>query len=129
MAARPRVLIVEDEPRVRELLRATLSAEFDVDEADNGEDALRVVAARRYDAVLLDVVLSAGQSGYSICDAIRRLPGGQDLRIVFCTAIGGVAGRRRGVEAGADAYVTKPFSPTALLAQLKSLLAEGPAGA
>jgi DNA-binding response OmpR family regulator len=124
MQPRPRVLVVEDEPRVRELIRLTLSREFDVDEADNGEDALRVVAARHYDAVLLDVVLAAGQSGYTICDAMRRLPGGRDLKIVFCTAIGGVAGRSRGVEVGADAYVTKPFSPSALLAQLRSLIQE-----
>jgi DNA-binding response OmpR family regulator len=124
MEPRPRVLIVEDEPGVRQLLRATLGRDFDVDEADNGEVALRQVAALRYDVILLDVVLAADQSGYTICDAIRRLPSGQDVKIVFCTAIGGVAGRSRGIEAGADACVTKPFSPSALLAQLRGLLPE-----
>ena len=122
MVAKRRILIVEDDPRTRALLRDTLQDDFAVDEADTGADALRVAATRQYDLALLDVELAEGQSGYSLCAGLRRLPQGQALKIVFLTGLGGVTGRSRGVEAGADAYVTKPFSPTALLAQLHELL-------
>jgi DNA-binding response OmpR family regulator len=126
MEPRPRVLIVEDDPGLRRLLRVSLATDFELDETDNGDDALRLLADRRFDAVLLDVVLAAGQSGYSICHAMRQLPQGRDVKIIFCTAMGGVTGRSRGFEVGADAYVTKPFSPNSLRVQLKDLLTEPP---
>ena len=81
-----------------------------------------MAAGRHYDLVVLDVELAAGQSGYSLCAALRRLPRGRSLKIIFVTGIGGVVGRSRAVEAGADAYVTKPFSPRILLAQVHALL-------
>lgn len=124
MEPMPRVLIVEDDPGLRALLRIALGAEFDLDETDNGEEALHLMTNRCYDAVLLDVVLAAGQSGYSVCHAMRQMPLGRDVKIIFCTAMGGVTGRSRGFEVGADAYVTKPFSPMGLRAQLKELLSE-----
>jgi DNA-binding response OmpR family regulator len=127
MEPRPGVLIVEDDAGLRRLLRVSLGTEFDLEESDNGEDALRLLTDRPFDAVLLDVVLAAGQSGYSICHAMRLLPGSGDVKIIFCTAIGGVTGRSRGFAVGADAYVTKPFSPNGLRVQLKELLTEPPA--
>jgi CheY-like chemotaxis protein len=95
MEPRPRVLIVEDDPGLRTLLRVALGAEFELDETDNGEEALRLITDRRYDAVLLDVVLAAGQSGYTVCHAMRQMPRGRDVKIIFCTAMGGVPGRSR----------------------------------
>jgi DNA-binding response OmpR family regulator len=124
MEPRPRVLIVEDDPGLRTLLRVALGAEFELDETDNGEEALRLITDRRYDAVLLDVVLAAGQRGYTVCHAMRQMPRGRDVKIIFCTAMGGVPGRSRGFEVGADAYVTKPFSPLGRRAQLQELLSE-----
>jgi DNA-binding response OmpR family regulator len=127
MEPRPRVLIVEDDTGLRTLLRIALGADFELGETDNGEEALRLLTQRRYDAVLLDVVLAAGQSGYSVCHAIRQMPEYRGLKIIFCTALGGVTGRSRGFEVGADAYVTKPFSPIGLRQQLQELLATPPA--
>ncbi len=126
MDSKPPVLIVEDEPGLRHLLRLTLSQDFEVDEARDGEEALRRVAERPYPLILLDVMLP-GMDGYSICDVIRQMPNGQGAKIVFCTGRGGIAGRARGRECGAEAYIVKPFSPTALLAQLKAILAAPPA--
>lgn len=122
-SARPRVLVVEDDPAFRAFLCVTLAPVFEVDEADNGADALRVVAARPYDLVLLDVVLAEGQSGYSICQAIRESPHGAGLKIALCTGLGGVAGRARAVEAGADTCIVKPVQPSALIQELQALLA------
>jgi DNA-binding response OmpR family regulator len=127
MEPRPRVLIVEDDVGLRTLLRIALGADFELGETDNGEEALRLLMERRYDAVLLDVVLATGQSGYTVCHAMRQMPEGHDLKIIFCTAMGGVTGRSRGFEAGADAYVTKPFSPIGLRQQLLELLIVPPA--
>src|SRR3954463_3355820 len=127
MEPRPRILIVEDDSGLRTLLRIALGADFELGETDNGDEALRLLTERRSAAVLLDVVLAAGQSGYAVCHAMCQMPEGQDLKIIFCTAMGGVAGRSRGFEAGADAYVTKPFSPIGLRQQLLDSLAASPA--
>ncbi len=122
MDAKPAVLIVEDEPGLRHLLRLALSHEFDVDEARDGAEALRRVGNRQYDLILLDVMLP-GQDGYRICEAIREMPQAGEPKIVFCTGRGGIGGRTRGREVGAEGYVVKPFSPNALVVQLKSVLA------
>jgi DNA-binding response OmpR family regulator len=76
MEPRPRVLIVEDDSGLRTLLRIALGTDFELGETDNGEEALRLLTERRYGAVLLDVVLAAGRSGYSVCHAMRQMPAG-----------------------------------------------------
>ena len=123
MSTQPRILIVEDDPALRLLIRRALEPDFSVDEADNGEDALRVIGARQYDVVLLDVMLGPGISGYSVCAGIRQLPGGRDLKIAFCTAMAGITGRRTAHEMGADLLISKPFSPSGLRQELRQLLA------
>jgi DNA-binding response OmpR family regulator len=121
MAAKPALLIVEDEPGLRYLARLALSADFAVDDVDCGEAALERVAAHRYDLIMLDVMMP-GLDGYAVCERIRAMPGGAAPRILFCTGRGGISGRARGRQAGAEGYIVKPFSPTALRTQLKALL-------
>lgn len=99
----------------------TLTPDFEVDDAADGAEALGRVAAHTYDAVLLDVMMP-GIDGYSVCRAIRVLPGGNEVKIVFLTGRGGVSGRVAGRSVGADAYLTKPFSPQHLRAELLRLL-------
>ncbi len=114
-----RILLVEDDTRLRELLRIYLSErDFEVDEVDDGELAVKRVRDRRYDIVLLDVMLP-GLDGFRVCRAIRDdFDGG----IVLLTARRADADQVSGLDLGADDYVTKPVDPQVLIARLRSLM-------
>jgi DNA-binding response OmpR family regulator len=117
-----RILIVEDDPDLRELLSYELQREgFAVDAAEFGADALRICQRRAPDLILLDLMLP-DYSGVEICQALRRSPETQDVPIVFLTACGSESERIRGLEVGADDYVSKPFSMRELVLRLQSLL-------
>src|SRR5690606_29048860 len=106
---KPLILIVEDEPSLVELLRYNLEkADFEVQTARDGDEALVAIDERRPDLVLLDWMLPM-TSGLEVCRRIRRQPETRDLPIVMLTARGEEADRVRGLESGADDYVTKPF--------------------
>lgn len=124
MSTKPSLLIVEDEPALRYMTRLALSDDFAVDDVESGEDALERVAAHHYDLIMLDVMMP-GIDGYTVCETIRAMPRGDEPKIVFCTGRGGIIGRARGRQAGAEAYIVKPFSPRALRAQLWNLLVGG----
>lgn len=113
------VLIVEDEPRMREVLRDYFAAHgVAADLAGDGSEALERFAGRDYDAVLLDVMMP-GLDGYAVCRALRRE---SSVPILFLTALGGEDQALRGYELGADDYVTKPFSLTLLHARTTALI-------
>lgn len=117
------VLIVDDEPHIVELVRVTLEDDrVRVIEAADGETALECAAAAAPDLVLLDVNLP-GLSGLEVC---RRLRGreGYGGRIVMLTAATQAEDVARGLAAGADQYLTKPFSPVRLLGLVEELLPE-----
>ena len=115
--ARPTVLVVDDEPTIRALVRATLSASYEVIEAANGAVALRIAAEVRPDAVLLDVALP-GLSGLEVCHRLRTtLPGTQVLLIT-----GVQPDVRAAAKAGAAGLIMKPFDPKALEQRLDAAL-------
>jgi DNA-binding response OmpR family regulator len=117
-----RILVVEDDPDLRELLTYELVHEgFAVDAAELGAEALRVCQRRAPDLVLLDLMLP-DYSGIEICQALRRSPETQDVPIVFLTACGSESERIRGLEVGADDYVSKPFSMRELVLRIQALL-------
>jgi two-component system phosphate regulon response regulator PhoB len=119
---KPLVLIVEDEPALVTLLQYNFeSSGFAVAAAGDGEDALVQIAERRPDLVVLDWMLPA-VSGIEVCRQIRRKPETRDLPIVMLTARGEEGDRVRGLESGADDYVTKPFSPAELIARVRAVL-------
>ena len=119
---KPLILIVEDEPSLVELLRYNLEkADFEVQTARDGEEALVAIDERRPDLVLLDWMLPM-TSGLEVCRRIRRQPETRDLPIVMLTARGEEADRVRGLESGADDYVTKPFSPNELIARVRAVM-------
>jgi DNA-binding response OmpR family regulator len=120
MQSTPRVLVVEDEPSLRYTLRRALQRTFLIDDVPDGEAALERMAAFDYDLVLLDVGLP-GMDGYQLCEAIHALKP-RPPRIVFLTGHQGIQGRIQGRQVGADAYLTKPFSPAALRVELETLL-------
>jgi two-component system OmpR family response regulator len=119
-SAEARLLVVEDEEMILELLSGSLRfAGFDVVTAVSGADALRAVQASRPDLVLLDVMLPDGD-GFEV---VRRLrSSGPDVPVIFVTARDGVRERVAGLALGADDYVTKPFSLDEVLERIRAVL-------
>ena len=116
------ILIVEDESALSTLLAYNLEKEgFTVRIAEDGERAIEALAEEPPDLVLLDWMLPH-VSGIEICRRIRRDPATHDLPVIMLTARGEEADRIRGLETGADDYVTKPFSPAELIARVRALL-------
>jgi two-component system, OmpR family, phosphate regulon response regulator PhoB len=119
---KPRVLIVEDEPALVTLLRYNLEREgFDVSEATDGEEAMVSVAEQRPDLIVLDWMLPH-LSGLEVCRQLRRAPETRATPIIMLTAKGEEQDRVRGLESGADDYVTKPFSPAEVVARVRAVL-------
>ena len=122
MKQAPLVLIVEDESALVTLLRYNLEREgFRVAEARDGEEAMLKIAEQMPDLVVLDWMLPL-MSGIEVCRQLRRLPETRRLPIVMLTARGEEGDKLRGLDAGADDYVTKPFSPSELIARLRAVL-------
>lgn len=116
-----KVLIADDEPNIVTALEFLLErAGHEVGIARDGAEALAL--APDYDLVLLDVMMPV-RSGYEVCREIRRQPWGARVRVVMLSAKGSQADVERGLQAGADLYVTKPFANRELLARIESLLA------
>jgi len=114
-----RVLVVDDDPHIRELVRAFLRhAGFEVDEAANGVEALAALEAERVDLVIVDVMMPE-LDGWELC---RRLRERYDYPVLMLTARGEPADRLRGFELGSDDYLVKPFEPLELVARAQALL-------
>ena len=116
------VLIVEDEPGIAEMLRYNLeSAGLEAGLAVDGDEALVSIAERLPDLVLLDWMLP-GTSGIEVCRQLRRKRETRNVPVIMLTARGEEADRVRGLDSGADDYVTKPFSPTELVARVRAVM-------
>ena len=114
-----KILIVDDEPQMLELLRAYLEKEeFLVDEATNGKEAMEKISNDLYNCVILDVMMPE-KDGLSTCLEIRE---SSAVPIIMLTARGDELDRIHGLELGADDYIVKPFSPRELVARVKALL-------
>jgi len=117
-----RVLIVEDEPDINNLLAEVLAAYgLEVIQAFTGEDALRLIEKHRPDAVLLDLMLP-GLSGYGICRQLKAARATRAIPVLILTALDRSEDRQQAYETGADDYLTKPFSPEGLVARLKDTI-------
>jgi two-component system phosphate regulon response regulator PhoB len=129
IAMKPLVLVVEDEAALGTLLRYNLERDgFRVAEARDGEEALIVAAERKPDLVLLDWMLPL-LSGIEVCRRLRRLPTARNMPIIMLTARGEEGDKIRGLNSGADDYVTKPFSPTELMARVRAVMRRARPGA
>ena len=119
---KPYILVVEDEAPLITLLRYNLEeAGFDVDEATDGEEALISVQERRPDLVVLDWMLPV-VSGIEVCRQFRRRRETRELPVIMLTARSEETDRIRGLDSGADDYLTKPFSPKELIARIRAVL-------
>ncbi len=122
-AAGTRVLVVDDEPAVREALRRALALEgYDVELAENGAEALRKVGPTDPDLVVLDVLMPE-VDGLAACRRLRAE--GNDVPVLMLTARAGIGDRVDGLDAGADDYLVKPFALEELLARIRALLRRG----
>jgi two-component system, OmpR family, KDP operon response regulator KdpE len=119
-----RVLIVDDEPQLRRIMRATLTgAGYEVEDASNGEQALERLREFRPDLVLLDINMP-GMGGLAACRAIRA---DTQIAIIMLTVRNSEADKVHALDAGADDFVTKPYSTPELLARIRAALRRAPA--
>ena len=125
MSAKPRILIVDDEPETVELVEFNLrQAGFDVTTAQDGAEAIRKARAQMPGLIVLDLMLPE-VDGLEVCKILRRDTNTVAIPIIMLTAKAAELDRVLGLELGADDYVTKPFSPRELVLRIKKLLARG----
>jgi two-component system KDP operon response regulator KdpE len=116
-----RILVVDDEPQIRRILRAVLTTKgYDVADAECGEDALDLIYSEKYDLILLDINMP-GITGIEVCRQVRT---NSDIPIVIMSA--GEESRRRALDAGANDYLKKPFSVSQIFSCVQLNLANGP---
>ncbi|MGO8874630.1 MAG: response regulator [Acidimicrobiales bacterium] len=118
-----RILLVEDDERIRTSMRLSLEDEgYDVEETESGEDALeahaRSLVGQSFDLIVVDIMLP-GMDGFAACRELRKV---SSVPIIMVTALTDTAHIVAGLEAGADDYVTKPFEPKELAARIRALL-------
>jgi two-component system response regulator ResD len=119
MSKEAKILVVDDEERIRRLLKMYLEREdYDVEDAENGEIALHMAVENNYDLILLDIMMP-GMDGIEVCQELRKT---KATPIIMLTAKGEEANRVQGFEAGTDDYIVKPFSPREVVLRVKALL-------
>jgi two-component system KDP operon response regulator KdpE len=118
-----RIVVVDDQPKIRRFMRATLVAEgYEVDEAKTGEEALESIREIRPDLVVLDMNMP-GMGGLEACRAIRR---DSNIAIIVLTVRNAEEDKVAALDAGADDFVTKPFSTPELMARIRAALRRVP---
>jgi len=117
-----KVLVVDDESNIRHILEFSLDAEgFQVLSAADALEAFQTAVAETPDLIVLDVMMPGGD-GIETCRRLKRDPRTRRIPIILLTARTSNEDRERGREAGADAYMTKPFSPSRLVEKVQSVL-------
>jgi len=116
------ILVVEDEPNIVESLSFLMKkAGFVVRVARDGNTAIRTIESEAPDLVLLDIMMPR-RDGYEVCRTIRANPDWDDVRIIMLSAKGRDPDRRKGLELGADDYITKPFSTREIVERVQEIL-------
>lgn len=120
MRSKQRILVVDDEPKLVKLVRLNLEASgYEVISTGDGQEAVQLVASRQPDLVILDILLPGKLDGYAVCQRIREF---SDVPVIMLTAKAREPEKLRGFEAGADDYLTKPFSAAELVARVRAVL-------
>lgn len=115
------VLICDDEPSLRELIRVSLGGDYSIAEADDGEESLEIARRLRPDVVILDMMMPR-RSGLEVLSALRQEKELADMRVIVLTAQ--PATREQALRAGADIVMVKPFEPERIAAAVEEVLAE-----
>lgn len=117
-----RILVVDDEPHVVRSLTFVLKKEgYDVSSATDGEEAIAKVRESKPNLMFLDVMMPK-KNGYQVCQEIKADPSLSDIYIIMLTAKGQEADREKGLNLGADEFITKPFSPMKIVERVGELL-------
>lgn len=121
----PKILIVDDEPFIRLLLEQVLEELEDegveLITADNGETALDIIRSETPELVFLDVMMPK-MNGFDVCNTVKNELGITGVYIVLLTAKGQEFDKQKGIDAGADIYMTKPFNPEEVLEKARSVI-------
>lgn len=118
-----RILICDDEPSLRELMRIALDGDYEFAEAESARVAIELTRELRPDLLLLDVMMP-GQSGLDVLAEVRADPELESLPVVVVSAFSSDADRRAAEAAGADRFLAKPFEPDDLVSMVEELLRE-----
>jgi two-component system, OmpR family, alkaline phosphatase synthesis response regulator PhoP len=117
-----RILLVDDEPHLIRSLAFILDKEgYEIDTAANGEEALQKVQQNKPALIFLDVMMPK-KNGYEVCQEIKDSPDLKDIYVIMLSARGQEAAIEQGLKCGANEFLTKPFSPLAIVAKVKEIL-------
>ena len=118
-----KILIVDDRLEVRELVEVTLRVkEYEILQAPSGEEAIEMVKNEKPDLILMDIMMPGGMDGLEATRMIKNDPETKDCSVIMLTAKGQKIDREKGIEAGADDYFVKPFSPLDLIKKVEEVL-------
>jgi len=117
-----KILIADDRPEVVELVRVTLEGEdYQIIDASDGKEALDKIRGEKPDLVLLDVMMPE-MDGFEVLSKLKKDPEAKEIPIIMLTAKGQGVDKEKGRQVGASGYITKPFSPSALLNKIEEIL-------
>ena len=124
-----KILVAEDERDIRELVMFSLKGlgGFDVVQAHNGEEAVKVATAEHPDLILMDVRMPK-MTGYEACAKLKTIQATRDIPVIFLSAIGQESKIKQGLSAGATQYILKPFEIEELIGEIRHFMGEGQAG-
>ena len=118
-----KILIVDDEEKVRKLVEVTLSVGgFKILHACSGDEALKIAREAKPDVILLDIMMPGGLDGFDVCRLLKKDPDTKGIYIIMLTAKGQQADKNEGLASGADDYFVKPFSPMELMDKIDKIL-------
>lgn len=121
MSTAKKILIADDEPDILEIIQFNLQTEgYEVYTAKNGDEALEQAKKHQPDLIILDIMMP-GKNGIEVCNILRMQPAFKETLIVFLSALSDEGTEIRGLETGADDYLTKPISPKILLSKVNAL--------
>jgi len=118
-----KILIVDDQSEVRELVEVTLRLEdYQIFQAKNGDEAIKLARAEKPDLVIMDIMMPGGIDGLEATRVLKNDPETKGCQIIMLTAKGQQDDQEKGFKAGADDYFSKPFSPLALIKKVEEVL-------
>ncbi len=118
-----KILIVEDQPEVRELVEVTLGmGDYEILQAENGDNGVAMAKQAKPELILMDVMMPGSINGFEATRQIKDDPELQGCTVLILTARGQASDVEEGRNAGADGYITKPFSPLALIQKVEEVL-------
>lgn len=121
MSTVKKILIADDEPDILEIIQYNLQAEgFEVTTAKNGNEAIEKAKRVQPDLIILDIMMP-GKTGLEVCNILRSQPAFKNTLIIFLTALSDEGTEIKGLETGADDYLTKPVSPKVLVSKVNAL--------